>query len=133
MHSLLAGTHTHSSTAQNLQLYKYSVVNDIYRYSNVHLFPQNVQTGPSVHPASSSMGIGGAFPSRQSSRDIQLCTRTKQVLRLVTHLTFLVPMIHQIYHAKELDLHFMQSSQCCLSFRKIYLKTTACFFKPLLP
>jgi len=30
MHSLLAGTHTHSSTAQNLQLYKYSVVNDIY-------------------------------------------------------------------------------------------------------
>jgi len=64
IHSLLAGFHTHSSVAQNLQLYKYSVVNDICRYGNVHLFPQNVQTGSGVHPASSSIGTGGAFPSR---------------------------------------------------------------------
>jgi len=33
-------------------------------YGNVHLFLQNVQTGSGVHPASSSIGIGGAFPSR---------------------------------------------------------------------
>jgi hypothetical protein len=64
MQSLLASTHTHSPTAQNLELCRSFVVNDTYRYSNVHLFPQNVQTGSRAHPASSSTRIGGAFLGR---------------------------------------------------------------------
>jgi hypothetical protein len=77
--------------SNSLQYFGY---HHIYRYSNVHVFPQNVQTGSGAHPTSSLMGNGGAFPSRYSSTDIQLSIRTKQVLRLATNLNFLVPMIH---------------------------------------